>query len=309
MPGPHAAAGGRLAPLVLACLAATWLVWGSTYLAIRFALASFPPYFQMGTRFLLAGCLLFAWASWVRRAPLPTPVQWRNALVVGALMLGCGMGGTAVAEQSIGSGLVVAFIAVMPMMITAVNRLFGVRPRRLEIAGIVVGFAGVLLLIQGAEFRASPGGLAAIAIGCAGWAVGSVLSQRVLPLAAGAMGYASEMLCGAVVLLALAWLRGEAPQWPPGTMAILAWLYLVVFGSLVAFNAYMVLLARTSAALASSYSFVNPVIALALGVVVGGETVTAQEWLAAAVILAGVALLLWQRRLPAVEAPTRSSHE
>ncbi len=288
----------RPPPFILACLAATWLVWGSTYLAIKWALVSFPPFFQMGTRFLLAGLLLFAWSRGVRKAPMPSPEQWRNALVVGTLMLGCGMGGTAVAEQSIGSGLVAAFIAVMPMMIVAVNRLFGVRPKRLEIAGIVVGLLGVLLLTQGAEFRASPTGLTAITVGCVGWAIGSVLSQRKFVLAAGAMGYASQMLCGSAVLLVLAALSGETPRWPPTILSALAWIYLLIFGSLVAFNAYMVLLSRSSPALASSYSFVNPIIALLLGVAVGGESVTRQQWLAGAIVLIGVALLLWQRREP-----------
>ena len=131
-------------------------------------------------------------------------------------------------------------------------------------------------------------------------AVGSVLSQRTFTLAKGAMGYASEMLCGGLVLGAASWLTGETPQWPPSTMAVAAWLYLVVFGSLVAFNAYMVLLSRAPVALASSYSFVNPVIALLLGVELGGEAVTAEEWLASGIVLVGVALLLWQRRLAAL---------
>jgi len=282
-----------LSPLIIGCLAATWLVWGSTYLAIKFALESFPPFFQMGTRFLVAGALLLAWMRFVRRAPLPTPAQWRNAAIVGALMLGGGMGGTAVAEVSVGSGLVVAFIAVVPLMIALVNRWFGVTTSALEAAGIGVGLAGVLLLTQGAGFRASPGGLAAITIACVTWSIGSVLSQRKLPLAPGAMGFASEMLCGGVVLLALSWFDGEAPR-VPTPAALAAWLYLVVFGSLIAFNAYMLLLARSSAGLASSYTFVNPVIGMLLGVAIGGEMVTPFEWCAVAVVLAGVVLLVWR---------------
>lgn len=288
---PRPDASASLTPLLLACLAATWLVWGSTYLAIKFALVSLPPFFQMGTRFLAAGALLFAWMAW-RGAPLPSRREWRNALVVGALMLGGGMGGTAVAETSVGSGLVVAFIAVVPLMIAALNRAFGIVPGRLELAGIVLGLAGVLLLTQGAGFSASPQGLAAIAIACATWSLGSVLSQRQLTLAPGAMGFASEMLCGGVVLMALSLAAGERPEWPPQPVAVFAWLYLVVFGSLVAFNAYMVLLAKASAGLASSYTFVNPVIALLLGVAIAGEVVTSHEWVATGVILCGVVLML-----------------
>jgi len=284
-----------LPPIILLCLAATWVVWGSTYLAIKYALLSFPPFLQMGTRFLCAGLLLAAWMRW-RGTAWPDRRQWRNALVVGALMLGGGMGGTAFAEVSVGSGLVVAFIAVMPLMIALFNLFWGVVPRRLEAAGIALGLVGVLMLTQGSGFQASPAGLLAIATACVCWSLGSVLSQRSLPLASGAMGFASEMICGGVVLMLLAALHGESLAWPPQPVAAAAWLYLVVFGSLVAFNAYMVLLARAPASLASSYTFVNPVIAMLLGVLVAGETVTRFEWGAVTVVLAGVLLLLWERR-------------
>ncbi|EWS53094.1 EamA family transporter [Methylibium sp. Pch-M] len=293
---PHPA----LSPLVLACLAATWLVWGSTYLAIKFALVSFPPFLQMGSRFLVAGALLAAWMRWVKQVPWPSARQWRHALLVGALMLGGGMGGTAYAEQSVGSGLVVAFIAVVPVMMAAGLMLWRVFPSRLEAAGIAIGLAGVLMLTRGAGFQASTSGLAAIALACLTWTAGSLLSQRRTPLAPGAMGFASEMLCGGVVLLAMAALHGEyatfARQGAPAPLALAAWLYLVVFGSLIAFNAYMLLLAKASPGLASSYCFVNPVIALLLGVWLGGETVSGYEWAAAGVVLVGVVLLLAGRR-------------
>lgn len=288
------ARAGALPPLLLLCLAATWLVWGSTYLAIKYALLSFPPFFQMGTRFLFAGAVLMAWMRF-RGAPWPSRRQWLHAAAVGTLMLGGGTGGTALAEVSVGSGLVVAFIAVVPLLIAALNLLWGVVPRRAEVAGIVLGLAGVVLLTQGAGFRASPLGLAAIATACVTWSLGSVLSQRRWPLAPGAMGFASEMICGGVVLLLISVLQQERPQWPPEPAAAIAWGYLVVFGSLIAFNAYMVLLARAPAALASSYTFVNPVIAMLLGVGIAGETVTPFEWAAVAVVLCGVLLLLWRR--------------
>ncbi len=270
-------------------------MWGSTYLAIKYALISFPPFFQMGTRFMVAGLGLAAWMRW-RGAPWPGVLQWRNALVVGSLMLGGGMGGTAYAEQTVGSGLVVAFIAVCPLMIAALNLFWRIYPSKLEVAGIAVGLCGVLLLTQGAGFQASPAGLAAISIACVTWSLGSVLSQRGLPLAQGAMGFASEMICGGLVLMALAALTGEAAvvaaKWPPEPVAVGAWLYLVVFGSLIAFNAYMYLLSKASAALASSYTFVNPVIAMLLGVAVAGEHITGYEWLAAGIVLVGVVLML-----------------
>ena len=152
------------------------------------------------------------------------------------------------------------------------------------------------MLTQGDGFQASTAGLVAITTACVTWSIGSVLSQRNLPLAPGAMGFASEMLCGGGVLMLLAWGVGEQPEWPPAPMAVAAWAYLVVFGSLIAFNAYMLLLARAPAGLASSYTFVNPVIAMLLGVAWAGETVTPYEWAAVAVVLVGVVLLVAGRR-------------
>jgi drug/metabolite transporter (DMT)-like permease len=293
---PPATPHKPLSRRVLACLGATWLVWGSTYLAIKFALLSLPPFVQMGSRFLTAGVILAVWMRWRRGAAWPTARQWLHALVIGSLMLGGGMGGTAVAEQTVGSGLVVAFIAVSPLMIAALNLLWRVVPSRLELAGIALGLVGVLLLTQGQGFGASPGGLAAILTATVCWATGSVLSQRLLPLAPGPMGFASEMLAGGAVLMLISLLQGEAVRLPLQPQAAAAWLYLVVFGSLIAFNAYMVLLAETPAAVASSYSFVNPVIAMLLGVGLAGEQISGHEWLAAGVVLGGVVLLLTGRR-------------
>ena len=299
MTGSHsvpAPAPTGLPPLVIVCLAATWLIWGSTYLAIRFALVSFPPYLQMGSRFLVAGVLLAAWMRLVRRAPWPDRRQWRNALVIGGLMLGGGMGSVALAEQTVGSGLVVVFLAAVPLVIVLINLAWRVVPGKFELAGIGVGLAGVVMLALGDGFQASPGGVAVMVTSCTCWSLGSVLSQRALPLAPGAMGFASEMLCGAAVLMLLAGITGETFSGPPEPLALWAWIYLVIFGSLLAFNAYMVLLAKTSAGLAASYTFVNPVIAMLLGVGFGGETITPFEWAAAGVVLTGVLLLIIRPR-------------
>jgi len=284
-----------LSPLILGCLASTWLIWGSTYLAIRFALAGFPPFFLMASRFLCAGSLLLAWRV-TRGAPMPTLREWRNAALIGTLMLGGGMGGTAYAEQTIASGLVVAFIAVTPLMLVAINFAFRVYPKRSELIAVIVGFAGVLMLTRGSGIHASPTGLFAVAFASSCWSLGSILSQRGFKLAPGATGFASEMLCGGLVLLAVSILGGESWRWPEISGAWLAWGYLVIFGSLIAFNAYMLLLARTSTSLAASYSLVNPMVALILGVSLGSETVTAWEWLSAGVVMLGVVLLFIGRR-------------
>jgi drug/metabolite transporter (DMT)-like permease len=298
MPSHRTSTSPVLSPLILACLAATWVVWGSTYLAIKWALVSFPPFFQMGTRFVAAGLLLGTWALW-RGAAWPSQKQWASAAVLGALMLGGGYGATAFASQTVGSGLVVAFIAVVPAMVALAQWPYGVRPSVLEAGGIALGVLGVLMLTRGQGFGASFTGLLAMVVACATWSVGSVWALHGLPggrrlvLAPGAAGYASQMLVGGLMLLGMSAATAEVPQWPPQGRALLCWLYLVVAGSLIGFSAYMLLLQRTSAALASSYSLVNPVIGMLMGVMWGGEVVSGFEWLAAAVVAAGVMLLLW----------------
>ncbi len=275
---------------LISALLACYLVWGSTYLAIRFALVSFPPYFQMGSRFIVAGTLLMLWMRW-RGVAWPNLREWRNAAVVGTLMLAAAMGWLASAQQYIGSGLIATFIAIVPMVVCAFGLLAGKRPTVLELAGMLLGALGVLLLVRGASFSASPVGIALVIGSVIAWSMGSVLQTTRLPLAPGPVGFASEMLCGGVVLMVISLILGEQPARPAQSMALVAWAYLVVFGSLIAFSAYLYLLANASPAVATSYAFVNPVIALGLGVALGGEVVSSGEWLACGVILMGVILI------------------
>ncbi|MGH8809729.1 MAG: EamA family transporter, partial [Noviherbaspirillum sp.] len=180
---------------VLLALLTVYLVWGSTYLAIHFALISFPPFLLMGTRFVVAGSVLFAWLKWCG-APNPTPRQWRDGGIVGVLLLGGGMGMTAVAQQYVSSGLTAVFIASSPLMFALWSGLFGDWPSGREWGGIVAGCAGAALLASGGEFAAQPLGVVALAAAVSCWTFGSVLSQKKLALAPGAMGFASEMLIG-----------------------------------------------------------------------------------------------------------------
>lgn len=290
----------RWPPLILACLAATWFIWGSTYLAIKWALVSFPPFHQMGTRFLVAGVLLAAWMRW-RGARWPGRREWFNATVLGTLMLAVAYGLTAVAEQTVSSGLVVAFIAIGPALQAGFEWPYGIKPTRTEAAGIALGLVGVLGLAVGQGFSASPMGLLAVLTASVSWKLGSVWSVRGLPrvlggrkldLAPGAMGFASQMLAGGVALMLISALLGEQPGWPIEPRALASWIYLVIAGSLVAFSAFMVLLQRTPTAVSASYAYVNPVIALALGVTLGGETLHPGEWLAAALVTGSVVLML-----------------
>jgi drug/metabolite transporter (DMT)-like permease len=283
--------------VLVGCLAATWLIWGSTYLAIRWALVSLPPFFQMGTRFVAAALVLGAIAA-VRGASWPTAGEWASAVVLGALMIGGGYGATALAEVSVGSGLTVAFIAVVPALVALGESVYGVRTSRRQAAGIALGLIGVLILTRGQGFSASPQGLAAITFATVTWTLGTLWARHGLPggrrlnLAEGPAGHASHMLLGGLMLLGAAWWSDERPALPPDSRSALAWLYLVLPGTLVAYSAYLVLLRRTSALLASSFTFVNPIIGLLLGVTLGSEVVTLQEWLASGVIALAVLLLL-----------------
>ena len=294
----------RMPPLIVACLAATWLIWGSTYLAIKWALVSFPPFYQMGTRFLVAGALLAGWVR-LRGAPWPQRAEWVHAAWLGALMLGLGYGFTAVAEVTVSSGLVVAFVAIGPALQAALEWPFGVKPTRSAAAGIALGLLGVLGLAAGQGFATSPMGLAAVLLSSLAWKLGAVWSVHGLPralggrklnLAPGAMGYASQMLAGGVVLMVMSALAAERPVWPIQPLALASWAYLVVAGSLMAFSAFMVLLQRTPAAVSSSYAYVNPLIGLVLGVTLGGETLHLGEWLSAGLVTASVLLMLRGQR-------------
>jgi len=278
---------------VLLSLLAVYTIWGSTYLAIRLALVSLPPFFLMGTRFIAAGVSLFAFLR-LRGAPNPTRREWLSSAVIGALMLGGGMGGVAFAEQWVSSSLAAALVATAPLWVAIMSSGLGQRPTRLEWIGIIIGFGGVILLNLEGDLRANPLGAAAMMLAPICWALGSVLSRR-LSLPAGPIGTAAEMLMGGLVLMVMSQGRGEqVASVTPG--AFWAWFYLVTFGSLIAFSAYMHLIRTVRPALATSYAYVNPIVALLLGVALAGETITGVGLLGIGVILAGVVLITFLRQ-------------
>lgn len=301
---PPAATGPSRSPVVLACLAATWFLWGTMYLAIKWALVSFPPFFQMGSQFIVAGAVLAAFAR-SRGSFWPDRKQWLGGAVMGALLISGGYGFMALAETSVGSGLVVAFTAIVPTMVVLGEWPYGVRPGRRQAAGVAIGLIGIVMLTQGQSFGASIAGLLAVIASCATWTIGSVWSVHGLPggarvhTAPGFMGHASQMLIGGVLLLLASGAIGEKPGWPPAPLALLCWGYVAVAGSLVSYSAYLILLERTTPALATSYTYVNPVVALLLGVTLGQELVTGYEWLAVTIVLCGVVLLMWPRSVAA----------
>jgi drug/metabolite transporter (DMT)-like permease len=290
----------RLPAAVLLSLAAVYVIWGSTYFAIRVAVAVWPPLLLVGTRFIVAGLILFVFLR-LRGAALPTRRQWLHAAVVGLLLLGGGNGFVTVAEQWVSSSLAAAVVATAPLWVALLSGLSGQWPARLEWLGIVVGFAGVVLLNLEGEMRANPLGALALVAAPLCWALGSVLSRR-LQLPTGAMGTAAEMLTSGVILTAGGLLRGErlAAVTAP---ALGAWLYLVIFGSLVAFSAYMYLIRNVRPALALSYAYVNPVVAVGLGMALGGEALTGVGLAGIGVILVGVIFITLARSA----APTASA--
>ncbi len=275
---------------VLIALSIVYIVWGSTYFAIYVALTSFPPFLLMGTRFLAAGSLLFAWEKW-HSTPSPNIREWVDAGVVGVLTLGGGMGLTALAQQSISSGLTAVFIACSPMVLSFCMGFFGDWPNRREWTGIMIGFAGAVMLAFGSEFSAKPIGVISLIGAILSWSIGSVLSQQKLKMAPGAMGFSSEMLFGGAFLMMLGVLMGEKFNTPIAVNAWLAWSYLVVAGSLLAFTAYMYLLSAVPPSLAGSYAYINPVIAVILSVMLGGEKIGGREMIAVTVILGSVILI------------------
>jgi drug/metabolite transporter (DMT)-like permease len=273
-----------LVALSLLCL---YLVWGATYFAIKIGLEGLPPLLMAGTRFAVAGGALYAGLR-LRGAPRPTARAWRSAAVVGLLL--CGSNGlVTLAERDVSSSVAAVVISSMPLWAMLLAALWGERPSRLEIAGVVVGLAGVVLLQAGGELRARPLGAGLIVLSTWTWASGSMWSRRV-ELPPGLLAPAAQMLAGGSVLLVLGLGAGERIRAIPAARPLLAWLFLAVFGSLLAYSAYNFLLRRVRPAVATSYAYVNPGVAVALGAF-AGEPVTARVVGAMALILAGVAVM------------------
>lgn len=257
---------------------------------MRFAIEGFPPFMMAGIRFVIAGGLFVLFLRW-RGAPRPTSLQWRNAFIVGGLLLLGGNGAVAYAEQWIGSGVAALAIATVPLWAVLFSGLWGQHSGRHEWLGILVGFAGVGMLGFGADMSASPIGALALLFAAASWSFGSVWSKH-LAMPPGLMSSATQMLAGGLLLMAASFLFGEHLSAPPSAKALAALAYLIVFGSFVAFTAYQFLLHTVRPALATSYAYVNPVVAVALGAWLAGEQVGLLEITAMLVIIIGVILVV-----------------
>lgn len=292
---PSVTTAPRFSPRLLVPLAliALYLIWGSTYLAIRIGLESYPPFSMAALRFIVAGAALYAFLRW-RGAANPTFLQWRNCAITGTLLLGFGNGLVCWAQQSVSSGLAAVAVSSMPLFVAVFGTFFGQWPRRLELIGLLVGFVGVILLNLGGDLAGSRLGALALLAAAASWAFGSLWSKR-QDMPEPMMNTAAQMLTGGVALTVLALLNGQGLPAAPSLGATLALVYLGVFGSIVAFSAYLYLLRTVRPALATSYAYVNPPVAVLFGALFAGERVHALDVVGMAVILAGVAVIALAR--------------
>jgi drug/metabolite transporter (DMT)-like permease len=275
---------------IIIALATLYLAWSSTYLAIRFSLESFPPFFTAGSRYMLVGLFMYIYLRG-KGAAAPSRAEWRGSAVVGAFLLLGGTGMVVYAEQWVGSGLAALMLATAPLWTVLFAGIWKQWPTRSEWLGIALGLAGIVLLNLEGDLRAHPAGAVLLAFAAVSWAFGSVLSTR-LSLPSGAMASAAQMFCGGTLVLAIGFVSGERVPMHPTPRALGALVYLGIFGSLLGYSAYTYLLKNVRPALATSYAYVNPVLAVLLGVWLAGEKITMTTIAAVPVILCGVILVI-----------------
>jgi drug/metabolite transporter (DMT)-like permease len=278
--------------------AVIYVVWGSTYLAIRFGLESIPPFLMGGVRFLTAGTLMYACAR-LRGAAKPTVREWRSSAIVGFLLLFIGNGAVSWSEQRVSSGMASLLVATVPLWLVLCEWVQGQPPAVTKLIGVAIGLVGVGLLVLPASGDAigtavDPVGAGALMVSALSWTIGSLYARSAVMARPASLGIAMQMLVGGSMLLALAAATGEM-----GTVAragvttgsVLALLYLIVFGSIIGFSTYMWLLRVASPTAVGTYAYVNPVVAVLLGVLLAGEHLPSQALLATLVIVAGVAMV------------------
>ena len=294
----------RRRPAVWVALTVLYLIWGSTYLGIEVAMRTLPPLLMLSLRFLVAGAVL--WLL-VGRGQRPTLRHWRAAAVIGAALLLFGNGGVALAQETIDTGTVALIVGSVPLWLALLDRVFlGQRLAPAAVAGLVVGFGGVAFLAGGVG-GGSLGGAALVLVASLAWAAGSLYARRAAAPRRPLTGAALQMLAGGVLLGLAGLARGEAGQVDPGAVSgesVAALVYLIAFGSLVGFSAYVWLLRNAPTSLVGTYAYVNPIVAVALGTLVLGEPLDARVLLGGGAILAAVILIVSARPIAAPAART-----
>ncbi len=282
-----------------------YIIWGTTYLAIRYAVETIPPFLMAGTRFLIAGSILYIWRR-LAGDPRPTRGQWLRAAITGVLLLVGGNGLVSLAEKDVASGIAALMVGTEPLWITLLEALRrgGSRPNWLGSLGLAAGFGGIVLLIApsivGAQHAGShPLAMIVLLIAAVLWAVGSIYSRGADLPKSSLLSTGMEMLGGGVGLYLVGTVTGEWSQFTLASVAPRSWLglaYLTMFGSLIGFTSYAWLLRNASLSLASTYAYVNPLVAILVGGLIGGETLNVRILLAALVIVGSVVLISLPRR-------------
>jgi drug/metabolite transporter (DMT)-like permease len=295
---------------IVAAFASIYLVWGSTYLAIRYAVQTIPPFIMGGTRFVISGALLYVWAR-SRGASRPTRINWRNAVIAGGFLLLGGNGAVVWAEQFMPSGLTALLVSILPFWLVIIE---WVRPPRQRpsgaiLVGLVLGFAGIVVLVGPSEFgghdAASPLGTLVLILGSLSWAIGSFWSRDAELPASGLLTTGMEMLGGGVLMLIVGSLTGELSHLDlhgVSHASMIGLAYLIAFGSLIGFTSYIWLLDKVSPAQLGTYAYVNPIVAVLLGWAIAGERLSVRTAVAAAIVIGGVALITIARTASARSA-------
>jgi len=297
---------------LLIAILLVYVFWGSTYLAIARAIDSIPPFFMASGRFLVAGGALFCFMRFVRGERVPAR-SWRSAWILGALLLLGGNGGVVYAEQYVPSGVTALMVGSGPFWFLLLGWLWlkGARPHALAVAGLLIGFTGLVILIGPGKSVGGAGHVpllpALLVLGATiSWSVGSIYSKTLHNQASPMMMAAMQMLTGSVLMLIAGLLDGEGQRFSFAAVtghSWAAWAYLVVFGSLVGFSAYIYVLRHATPAVASTYAYVNPVVAVFLGWALANEPITGRTLVAAGMIVGAVILISWPRRRAVVAAP------
>lgn len=290
----------RDAVLLIAAFAAIYIIWGSTYLAIAVGIESFPTLLLPATRHLSAGLILYPILRW-KTGIRPTPAQWRTAIITGLLLLLVGNGGVCLSERTVSSGVAALLVALVSFWMVLLDwlRPGGLRPVPRVVASLILGFGGLVLLVGpahlGGSGRVNPTGAGILVVGSFAWACGSIYSKHSDLPSSPMLGVAMQSLAGGAALWIVGLLAGEGRQLHLTAVTARSWIalaYLIVFGSGFGFTAYVYLLKKSTAARVGTYAFVNPVVALFLGWLGAGETITLRTALAAAVILTAVLLVI-----------------
>lgn len=291
----------HLLPL-LGSLFALYIIWGSTYFAIAIGVQSWPPFMMAGVRYLSAGIVLTAGLLFSGHK-FPSWRQIINATLLGFLLLAIGNGMVTLAEyQHVASGITAVLVATVPLFALIFSYFFSIPVRKIEWVSIGIGFVGIVLLNSGGNLSGHSISALLILLASLSWAFGSVYGTR-LDLPVGMMAGAVEMVAAGIILLVFSFLSGEKLSQPPTLSGLLAVGYLSVFGSIIAISAYMYLIRNVSPAIATSYAYVNPIVAVLLGIFLDGEHLSELEWLSLAIIILAVLMVTLGKYL----VPTKSA--